>query len=237
LYRLHLAVCTNRSQNIGDICTHRGSQLYFHIARYIFLFNTYLVMWKYNCEPVYAPVTQEDGYDHVCAYGGDNCKHLRPNESRIKFVSDLWKVGGFLLVHRFPSPIKLSLVTTTIYGNWNIVECGVKHHNPNTGIYYKVNCFIPSKPPIMNMFVLTILSGVFFLVCLYIFGSWSPWHTSKLLSPQTTNRRWWTFWTGPVHICHIYFIFCLLIDSFLVIQHSYFDKPSNFILKLTRLFF
>jgi len=29
----------------------------------------------------------------------------------IKFVSDLWQVGGFLLVLRFPSPIKL---TTTI---------------------------------------------------------------------------------------------------------------------------
>jgi hypothetical protein len=26
----------------------------------------------------------------------------------IKFASDLWQVGGFLLVFRFPSPIKLT---------------------------------------------------------------------------------------------------------------------------------
>ena len=34
-------------------------------------------------------------------------------------------VSGFLWVLQFPPPIKL---TTMIY-NWNIVECGVKHHN------------------------------------------------------------------------------------------------------------
>ena len=43
----------------------------------------------------------------------------------IKFVNDLWQVGGFLWVLQFLPPIKL---TTTIY-NWNIVEYGVKHHN------------------------------------------------------------------------------------------------------------
>jgi hypothetical protein len=37
----------------------------------------------------------------------------------IKFVSDLWQVWGFL---QFPLPIK---------HNWNIVESGLKHHNPN----------------------------------------------------------------------------------------------------------
>jgi hypothetical protein len=35
-----------------------------------------------------------------------------------KFVSDLRQVGGFLRVLMFPPPI-------------NIVESGVKHHNPN----------------------------------------------------------------------------------------------------------
>ena len=34
--------CTFRI-SVG-ICNHRGSQLYFHIARYMLLFNTYLVM-------------------------------------------------------------------------------------------------------------------------------------------------------------------------------------------------
>jgi hypothetical protein len=40
----------------------------------------------------------------------------------LKFVCDLRQVGDFL---RFPPPIEL----TTRY-NWNIVESGVKHHNP-----------------------------------------------------------------------------------------------------------
>jgi hypothetical protein len=39
----------------------------------------------------------------------------------IKFVSDLRQVGGFLRVLRFPLPRY----------NWNIVESGVKHHNPS----------------------------------------------------------------------------------------------------------
>jgi hypothetical protein len=31
---------------------HRGSQLYFHITRYV-LKRSYLAMWKYNCEPLW----------------------------------------------------------------------------------------------------------------------------------------------------------------------------------------
>ena len=42
----------------------------------------------------------------------------------VKFVSDLRQVSGFLW---FPPPVKL---TVTRY-NWNIVESGIKHHNPN----------------------------------------------------------------------------------------------------------
>ena len=42
----------------------------------------------------------------------------------IKFFKDLRQVGGFLRILRFPPPIKLPRY------NWNIVECGVKHHNP-----------------------------------------------------------------------------------------------------------
>ena len=41
----------------------------------------------------------------------------------IKFVSDLRQVGGFL---QFPPPINWQP-----WYNWNIVESGVKHHNPN----------------------------------------------------------------------------------------------------------
>jgi hypothetical protein len=46
----------------------------------------------------------------------------------IKFVSDLWQVSVFLWVLRFPPPIRL---TSTIYGNWNIVESGIKNYKPN----------------------------------------------------------------------------------------------------------
>jgi hypothetical protein len=45
----------------------------------------------------------------------------------IKFVSDLRQVSGFIRVHRFPLAINL----TAWRYSWNIVECGVKHHNPN----------------------------------------------------------------------------------------------------------
>ena len=45
----------------------------------------------------------------------------------IKFISDLRQVDGFLWVLRLPLPIKL---TSPRYC-WNIVESGVKHHNPN----------------------------------------------------------------------------------------------------------
>jgi hypothetical protein len=48
----------------------------------------------------------------------------------IKFISDLRKVSGFLHVLQFPPPIKWP----PRY-NWNIIESGVKHHNPNTVIY------------------------------------------------------------------------------------------------------
>jgi hypothetical protein len=37
----------------------------------------------------------------------------------IKFVSDLWEIGGFLWVLQFPPRY-----------NWNIVESGIEHHIP-----------------------------------------------------------------------------------------------------------
>jgi len=48
-----------------------------------------------------------------------------------KFISDLQKVDGFPRVFRFPPSIPPRY-------NWNIVESGVKHHNPLTlfVVYY-----------------------------------------------------------------------------------------------------
>ena len=46
----------------------------------------------------------------------------------IKFVSDLWQVGGFLgVLHHYSSPPRYS---------WNIVESGVKHQKTKLIIYY-----------------------------------------------------------------------------------------------------
>ena len=45
----------------------------------------------------------------------------------IKFVSDLRQVGSFLLVFRFPPPIKLTIYTVTLI----LLKSGVKHHKPN----------------------------------------------------------------------------------------------------------
>ena len=54
----------------------------------------------------------------------------------MQFVSDLRQVSGLFLVLRFPPPIKLSL-------NWNIVECGVKHHTPNHSLCkYFIKCLL-----------------------------------------------------------------------------------------------
>ena len=53
-------------------------------------------------------------------------------------VCDLQEICGFLRVLRFPPPIKL---TAMIYmWNWNIVESGVKHHNPKIILYYDNDC-------------------------------------------------------------------------------------------------
>ena len=45
-----------------------------------------------------------------------------------KFVSDLQQVGGFLQLLWFPPPNWLPQY------NWNIVECGAKHHNHNPSL-------------------------------------------------------------------------------------------------------
>jgi len=44
----------------------------------------------------------------------------------IMFVSDLWQGSDFFWELWFPPPINL-----TARYNWNIVESGIKHHNPN----------------------------------------------------------------------------------------------------------
>jgi hypothetical protein len=75
--------------------------------------------WIYNCaiSPISTKVVSS------CPVHGE-VYSMQPYV--IKFVSDLRQVGGFLLVVRFPLPLNWPPRYT-----WNIVESGVKHHNPN----------------------------------------------------------------------------------------------------------
>ena len=62
----------------------------------------------------------DSAYHHqLCEFDPVQARCTRYN---IMFVSDLRQASGLLW---FPPPIKL---TSTIY--WNIVERGIKHHNP-----------------------------------------------------------------------------------------------------------
>ena len=80
-----------------------------------------------------------DSYHHWCCEfrSGRGVQHYV-----IKFVGDLWQVGGLLRVLRFPPPIKL---TATI--NWNIVESGVKHHKT------KANLWLPGSEQFFFIFI------------------------------------------------------------------------------------
>jgi hypothetical protein len=55
-------------------------------------------------------------------------------------VSDLRQVCGFLWILSFPPPIKWPAIST-IY-NWNIVESGVNHHNPDPSENHCKVCYL-----------------------------------------------------------------------------------------------
>ena len=52
----------------------------------------------------------------------------------IQFASDLWWLCGFLQLHRFPPPKKTDR-------HWNIVESGVKHHNPKYFVCFSLQYY------------------------------------------------------------------------------------------------
>jgi hypothetical protein len=57
----------------------------------------------------YTATNAISAYHHWCCEF--ESQSMRGVQHYVKFVSDLWQVGGFLQVLRFPPPIKL---TTTI---------------------------------------------------------------------------------------------------------------------------
>ena len=98
-----------------------------------------------------------------------------------EFVSDLRQVDGFL---QFPPPIKL---TDTMYpGNWNIVESGVQHHNPNPWFNTTCTCLV-EKQPIANCN--NLLFDWFWLETLYLphFRRACYGITPLVNSPQNEN--------------------------------------------------
>ena len=83
----------------------------------------------------------------------------------IKFVSDFRKVNGFLRVSWFPPSIKLSQY------NWNIVESGIKYHNPKPNpllflcstYTYTIFPVIKKTTPINNTKIHIILESSIFI--------------------------------------------------------------------------
>ena len=93
----------------------------------------------------------------------------------INFVSDLWQVGGFLQVLRFPPPINTDRNHNY---NWNIVESGIKHHQTNKQINKLLSLKAISTFELKPNLEPPIFSG-------------PPW-TSKCLQPALalTYRGW-----------------------------------------------
>ena len=93
----------------------------------------------------------------------------------IKFVSDLWQVGGFLRVLRFPPPIKPPRY------NWNIVESGIKHHKPYLNwIDQKLKMATTIELGLTNEPMRNMPTA----------SSQKPFHIFKLIQPQMELR--WT---------------------------------------------
>ena len=88
----------------------------------------------------------------------------------IEFVSDLWQVGGFLRVLWFPPPLKL---TATIYGNWNIVESGIKYHTksillPSAELKVQYIIFSLTVDSVGATIVVTMVFTSMFLLCMIL---------------------------------------------------------------------
>ena len=132
----------------------------------------------------------------------------------IKFVSDLWRVGGFLRVLRFPLPIWLPRY------NWNIVESGIKHRRSRrtcsscsrcaTLLCY--SCYNPSdmllmmkgpdcdydKLNISMVISYSVTVGQVMIATVRNFQSddfnlttWNSWFSSFLVSSNAISRKSW----------------------------------------------
>ena len=63
-----------------------------------------VIVWKLNLQ---LPIQSVPIATNVVSSNPAHCEMYLIQHYVIKFVSDLWQVGGFLRVLRFPSPIKL----------------------------------------------------------------------------------------------------------------------------------
>jgi hypothetical protein len=104
-----------------------------------------------------------NAYHHWCcaleSWSGRGIHHYV-----IKFLIDLRQVGGFLRVHQFLPPIKL-----TPQYSWNIVESGIRHHKTNKQTkkqtffwqWYFLSCF--DIRYVITFFV-TFMSAIFHIL-------------------------------------------------------------------------
>ena len=72
-----------------------------------------------DCVVVGFTTTYADGVYHHCCCEFESRSGRGMQHYVIKFVSDLWQVGGFIWVHQYNWLSRY---------NWNIVASGIKHH-------------------------------------------------------------------------------------------------------------
>jgi hypothetical protein len=97
----------------------------------------------------------------------------------IKFVSDLQQVSGFLWVLQIPAQY-----------NWNIVESGIKHHNPNPCMF---QVLFPKKNGVGRL-------GIDFFVCFFLI--WIVQLT------ETVGHCKWDL--GFIHKCSLCIFLCVV---------------------------
>jgi hypothetical protein len=109
---VHLALIEVRTHNISGSCKSRTRRPPFFFKE-INMYNNIMVKlysFTLHVRVIFIFLTLHCWYHLIIVL-----QHYM-----IKFVIDLRKVGGFLRILPFPPPRY----------NWNIVESGVKHHNP-----------------------------------------------------------------------------------------------------------
>ena len=146
----------------------------------------------------------------------------------IKIVSDLWQVGSFLWVFRFPPPMKL-----TERHNWNIVESGVKHHKPNQTIYLElimienphlIQSTCRNQKERLSSWYKLKLELFFIPIMLFFFYRYLKFH-HRIIQTNVTRS------TIVHQVSCLPFWFSLTFISHYVYSHPHISKTNNLVVK------